>query len=249
MLRAVLLDLDNTLVLFDELAFYKRYFEAVCPFFADLFPRNAFLERLLSATAALAENDGSRKNSRFFMDRFTDGCSISGEEIWLRFMRFYDEAYGGIESGASAVEGLNEVLDDLRDSGLELVMASNPIYPLAAMATRMAWAGIDMERFRLVTHIDNMSFVKPRMEYYRQACQQIDMPPEACLMVGNDPVNDMSAGLAGLHTFLTTDAGAVDYASLRPDSATRPDDRPPPEPDGTGPFIEVPRMVERLMQG
>ena len=37
MLQAVLLDLDNTLILYDEPAFYERYFAALSRFFSDLF--------------------------------------------------------------------------------------------------------------------------------------------------------------------------------------------------------------------
>jgi len=45
----------------------------------------------------------------------------------------------------------------------------------------------------LVTHIENMSFCKPRIEYYLEICWKIDEPPEACLMVGNDPINGATA--------------------------------------------------------
>jgi hypothetical protein len=37
MLKAVLTDLDNTLVLFDEVPFHQRYFDKLGRCFADLF--------------------------------------------------------------------------------------------------------------------------------------------------------------------------------------------------------------------
>ena len=54
MLNAVLFDLDNTLVLFDETAFYGRYFGKLADFFADLLPPPQMQERVLRATRSLA---------------------------------------------------------------------------------------------------------------------------------------------------------------------------------------------------
>jgi FMN phosphatase YigB (HAD superfamily) len=46
MLKDVLFDLDNTLVLYDEARFYEGYFRAISPLFSDLFSPEQFRERL-----------------------------------------------------------------------------------------------------------------------------------------------------------------------------------------------------------
>jgi FMN phosphatase YigB (HAD superfamily) len=46
----------------------------------------------------------------------------------------------------------------------------------------------------LITHLDNSTYVKPRVEYYHQISDAIGRPPQACIMVGNDAINDMVAG-------------------------------------------------------
>jgi FMN phosphatase YigB (HAD superfamily) len=126
------------------------------------------------------------------------------------------------------------------------VVASNPIFPLIVQQKRMAWAGIDRFRFDLVTHIENMSFVKPRLEYYLQICEKICEAPEECLMVGNDSINDMVAGVTGMKTYLTTEVGEIDYSSLR---LTVDEDSAPeriPVPDFSGPFADVACVVREL---
>ena len=74
------------------------------------------------------------------------------------------------------------------------------------------------------------------------------VPPEQCLMVGNDPLNDMAAGAAGMKTYLTTDGKQVDYTSLQ----MTVDQKNPPVPilpDFTGPLRDVPRIARRLAEG
>jgi FMN phosphatase YigB (HAD superfamily) len=246
MLKAVLFDLDNTLVLFDEPAFYKGYFARICRSFSDIFPPEEFRNRLLRATMALRRSRGEVSNRRFFLDVFIEGYEHEVTEIWRRFMKFYEDEYDRIEVEVKVPSGLHEGISRLQQRGLKLVVASNPIFPLMVQQKRMAWAGIDRFRFDLVTHIENMSFVKPRLEYYLQICEKIDAVPEECLMVGNDPVNDMVAGVTGMKTYRTTEVGEIDYSSLRLAVNEQSAPQRIPEPDFSGPFANVACVVQEL---
>jgi FMN phosphatase YigB (HAD superfamily) len=246
MLRAVLLDLDNTMVLYDEPGFYHRYFSTVCTRFTDMFEPAEFQERVIRATMALRQNRGELNNRHFFMNVFAKGHPGREEEIWQRFMSFYRTEYPNIQVEKKVPEALHHTINQLQHDGLKLVVASNPIFPVIALEERMSWAGIDKVRFDLLTHIENMSYVKPRVEYYLQISEIIGEAPEDCLMVGNDPVNDMVAGGADMKTFLTTDGGELDYTSvtLTYDQPTEPQHIP--EPDFSGPFSEVAGVVREL---
>ncbi len=68
MLEAVLLDLDNTLIIFDETAFYLRFMERIVPFFEDLIPTGQFRTRLLHAIRHLLKNKGETNNETFFFE-------------------------------------------------------------------------------------------------------------------------------------------------------------------------------------
>lgn len=244
MLQAILLDLDNTLVLFDETGFYLRYMERITPCFADLMPAEAFRDRLLRGIRGLARNDGSRPNSDHFMERFCEGLDGVREAVWERFMTFYATEYDRIPVTVTRPAGLADLLDRLEGWGLRLVVATNPLFPELAQTKRLAWADLAPERFELLTHLENMSYVKPRADYYRQICAKLDLTPEQCLMVGNDAVNDMVAGTVGMTTYLTTEAGIIDYGAVtKGRQVSRGTSHPA---DFSGPLSGVAEVVAKL---
>ncbi len=247
MLNAVLFDIDNTLILFDEMKFHDLYFPGITPFFTDILPADAFHERLITATLAMAKNNGERTNVEVFLDVFMEGLRERREEVWARFVRFYETEYNKIEEIVVPTKGVRDVFEALLRMGLKLVVASNPFFPLEVQLKRVAWAGLDHVHFDLVTHIENMSFCKPGVEYYLQIGEMIDEPPEACLMVGNDPVNDMIAAKAGMKTYLTVDALDVDASSLTLSRGLDESDAVDiPPPDFTGPLADLPAALDRL---
>ncbi|MGD8770368.1 MAG: hypothetical protein PVJ06_10040, partial [Desulfobacterales bacterium] len=70
MLRAILFDLDNTLILFDEARFSREYFRRIETTFADLMPADTFRNRLTTATHALLQNNGEMTNAEYFIRAF-----------------------------------------------------------------------------------------------------------------------------------------------------------------------------------
>lgn len=99
-----------------------------------------------------------------------------------------------------------EIFSILSKKDVKIVIASNPFWPRIAMEKRMGWAGLDQKQVQLITHLENMHYCKPRLEYYEEICHKVEEKPGDCLMVGDDPVNDMVVGKLGMKTFLTTDS-------------------------------------------
>ena len=89
--------------------------------------------------------------------------------------------------------------------GFDLILATNPIFPAIATQSRIRWAGMLPEDFRLVTTYENSHFCKPNPNYYRQILHNLNLQPEECLMVGNDVAEDMVARELGMKVFLLTD--------------------------------------------
>lgn len=247
MIEVVLLDLDNTMVMFDETAFYLRFMERITPFFTDLLPSDQFRDRLLHAIRDMRLNNGNVLNRDQFLNVFCRGVDHLRLEIWQRYLDFYRDEYERIPVQANRPDGLDQVLDQFARWGLKLVVATNPIFPEIAQEKRMSWVGLEPARFSMMTHIDNMRYVKPRKEYYQQICAMIGVSPETCLMIGNDAVNDMVAGTAGLKTFLSTEAGIIDYSAVTKGRSLRTGEKHPP--DFSGPLVQVLKVVERLNQG
>jgi FMN phosphatase YigB (HAD superfamily) len=242
MIKAVLIDLDNTMILFDETAFYKRYMERVIPFFDDLVPAEQFRDRLLRGIRGLLQNNGEISNRDFFLDIFCAEYQDRRQPIWERFIQFYRTEYEKIPVDVKIPAGLESLLDQLSIWDLRVVVATNPLFPEIAQHKRLAWAALDPTRFDLLTHLDNSCFVKPHRGYYLQICDMIGVPPHACLMVGNDAVNDMVAGTVGMKTFLTTEAGVIDYGAVTKGRSIRGQSYPA---DHSGPLADVIELMSQ----
>lgn len=206
MSKAILFDLDNTLILFDEVKFFKAYIRRVAPIMSDLVSPHILWRLVLNATKAVLHNNGDLTNREVFYHIFSQGLGEQTEEIWNRFQRFYETEFEHLKSLVTANKGVYDIFADLLTSGIKIVIASNPFWPSLAMEKRMSWAGIRKEQVNLITHLENMHFCKPRLEYYQEICQKIGTNPEDCLMIGDDPYNDMVAGRIGMKTFLVTDS-------------------------------------------
>jgi FMN phosphatase YigB (HAD superfamily) len=246
MLKAVLFDLDNTLIHYSEREFFERYIVGVMGRFADIMPGNVFVDKLLRGTQSLLRNNGEMSNAERFLETF---CADHGElrqEVWTRFMRFYETEYDELRSLATVLPEVRDVFLRLAEKDVKLVIASNPIWPLAAQAARLSWAGIGDLRFDLITHIENTTYCKPNLEYYREICGTISETPEACLMVGNDPVNDMVVAHIGMKTYLVTDADEADTELSRSTHTNALAEIP--EPDFQGSLSAVVALIEGLLR-
>jgi FMN phosphatase YigB (HAD superfamily) len=145
-------------------------------------------------------------------------------------------------------KGAREVFFQLQIKNLKLVIASNPMWPLDVQMKRLSWAGLGDLHFDLVTHIENMSYCKPRIEYYEEICTKVDERPESCLMVGNDPINDMIVATIGMKTFLIVDRLHFDESSLEMSRKIRIDPKTEiPVPDFKGSLSGVPEAVDVLL--
>ena len=249
MLKAVLFDLDNTLIRFDEREFFEAYIPRISRVFSDIMSPETLLERLLFSTHMLMNNNGQMANTEYFMNFFSQGYEKYKEEIWKRFVKFYESEFDEFRALVSVIPGVREVFAKLKKTGVKLVIASNPIWPQIVQMKRLSWAGLADFNFELVTGIENMSHCKPNIEYYLEVCKKINEKPEGCLMVGNDPVNDLIVAKIGMKTFLVTGGPEFDGSELELSRSIRDDTVVELiAPDFKGLLSDVPEAVETLLQ-
>ena len=205
-ITTVLFDLDGTLLPMDQDVFVKDYFGRIA---AKLAPQGydpkGLIDTIWRGTAAMVANDGSRTNEEAFWEY---AVGIYGEQI-LRDKHFFDEFYETEFDKIRAVCGYREeaarIVHGLQERGLQVVLATNPIFPARATRWRIQWAGLQPEDFRLYTTYENSRYCKPNLDYYRDILAQLRLQPEQCLMVGNDVAEDMVARKLGMQVFLLTD--------------------------------------------
>jgi len=246
-LQAVLLDLDNTLILFEELVFFKHYTKSLYLAFQDLMTPQEFSERLIRSTQMMVNNNGEMTNAEYFIKDFANGTNADEQELWQRFADFYEHEFEQFQPLMKPQEGARKVVLFIKEKDLKVVIASNPMFPTNVQLARLRWAGLDDIQYDLITSADNTTYVKPRLEYYHQICDKIHVPPENCLMVGNDGFNDMIAAKIGMKTYLTTDSDQVSIELSR--ELAKHADLEMPTPDFKGSLKDLRQVLVELDDG
>lgn len=239
--KAILFDLDNTLILFKETEFFSVYTQKLYPYFSQWMRPDEFGQRMMLSTHKMAQNDGSKINVVVFMEAFASGLDADIEELWSGFDTFYTQEFQQFRSIMRPIPGLRFLFNDLLKTDLKIVIATNPMFPMIVQQFRLDWSGLEGFDFDLVTHVENSSFCKPNPGYYHEICQKLKLAAPDCLMVGNDPFNDMIASKIGMRTYLTTDSEDLSIELSRELAGDEALEFPPP--DGRGSILELPAFL------
>ena len=205
-IEAVLFDLDNTLILFDEKEFYKEYVYRLSAHFSDLMNTEEFANKLMKSTVIMSKNDGGKNNADFFISDFSKGLKIDAFSLWKRFETFYSNEFGQFKKLMKQITDVSDILKRIKQMNVKMVIASNPMLPENVQKLRLDWAGLKEIEFDLITDAYNSNYCKPNLNYYKEICEKIKIAPNHCIMVGNDAFNDMIASQIGMKTFLVTNA-------------------------------------------
>ncbi|MBE5787393.1 MAG: HAD family hydrolase [Clostridiales bacterium] len=204
-LKAILFDLDGTLLSMDQDAFIRLYFQALC---AHLAPRGYDPQGVINAVqtgiGAMVQNTGERKNEPVFWDAYRRQTGRDAQTDLPLFEEYYQNHFVQTRASCGVMPGATECIRHLKAQGFRLVLATNPIFPAAATLQRIQWAGLCPEDFEWITTYENSRFCKPNPDYYRQLAKDLQLQPEECLMAGNDALEDMIAQKTGMKVFLLT---------------------------------------------
>lgn len=207
MVRTILFDLDGTLLPVDTDAFIKKYFEALAEHVAHLIPPEKLVAEVWAATAAVMRNTDPRlTNAQVFAQAFFPAVGHDEAVLGPVFAEFYRTRFPALRTACRGLPGIaRSVVETALARGYEIVLATNPLFPRAAIEERMRWIEVDDLPWRLVTAYEDMHACKPRPEYYREVLARIGRAPEECLMVGNDVQEDGAAARVGIDVFFVTD--------------------------------------------
>ncbi|HFQ93135.1 MAG TPA: HAD family hydrolase [Anaerolineae bacterium] len=205
MLKAVLFDLDDTLLKTSTEAFLRRYFVTIGRYAAELMPPEKLLAELQYCTRMTIENvDTAVTNHDVFWQCFSTRNNLDIAETEAFFDQFYRREFPKMQSLTHPVPGASAVVQACLDAGLKVVIATNPLFPAFAIEERLRWAGVPAEEypFALVTTMDNMHASKPNLAYYREILDMIEVEADTAVMVGDDWKRDiLPAHAVGMHTY------------------------------------------------
>jgi HAD superfamily hydrolase (TIGR01549 family) len=230
MIKAVLFDLDDTLLENDMDRFLAHYLPMLAEYMEDLVDPDLFVSELLTTTQImLAHQDTSVSNEEAFWSTFSGRTGLERAMLEPQLEKFYREEFRRLESitkrRPAAVQSVRVCLD----RKLKVVVATNPLFPRSAVEQRMAWAGVPATEFdfALITTYENMHAAKPHSAYYQEIVDWVGVQASEALMVGDDWRNDIvpASGL-GMYTYWVSS-----------NCETQPD--PPVALDGCGSLDEL----------
>jgi FMN phosphatase YigB (HAD superfamily) len=103
-----------------------------------------------------------------------------------------------------------------------LHLVTNPVWSEGPIQARVRWAGLDPKLFRSLTHSRRSRASKPSEAYYREFLEQEGLRAEDCLLIGNDPINDLRAVRVGIPVCLVNPTRKTRHAQLEIQGARAP---------------------------
>ena len=205
-IKAVLFDLDGTLLKMDQDEFVKTYFKYLAKHLA---PRGYEPDELLkvfwAGVGAMVANDGSCSNEEAFWKVFTDAYGENSIEDKPYIDDFYKNGFNRVQEVCGFYKEAKEIITLVKEKGKIPVLATNPLFPHTATENRMRWAGLEPEDFAEYTTYENCHYCKPNSKYYEELLNKLNLKPEECVMVGNDVEEDMvPTEKLGMQRFLLT---------------------------------------------
>jgi FMN phosphatase YigB (HAD superfamily) len=205
-IKAVLFDLDGTLLPMDQEIFTKEYFASLAKNLAKYgYESDKLIKSIWIGSAAMVKNIGSQTNEEVFWNKFSEIYGDRVREDKAYFEAYYFKDFDRTKSVCGYNPKAVECVNEIKSLGIRIALATNPLFPSIATEKRANWAGLDIKDFELYTTYENSHFAKPNPEYYGEILQKMQISPDEVLMVGNDVTEDMVADTLGMKVFLITD--------------------------------------------
>lgn len=206
MLNTILFDLDGTLLPFQQGEFIQTYMKTLVQFLIPMGYDGAKVkEALWRGTGKMMKNDGQRTNRQVFWESFCQDLGTQAMALEGILEGFYLGEFDKVRCVLREQTDRRELILSLRRRGYTVVLATSPVFPEVAVDTRSKWAGLDLRDFDHVTTYENCRYTKPHPGYYRELLALLGKQPEECVMIGNNPVDDMYAKDVGIPCRLLMD--------------------------------------------
>lgn len=209
MYKAILFDLDGTLLPMNTQEFAAGYFRELSAKVLPVYPMDPkkFISAVLGGTEAMVSNNGRKTNRERFRETFSELSGIHDAALESLCDDFYA---GELNNARCCTQDNPAALEAVRlahEKAEKVILATNPLFPAAGQHTRLSWIGLKPEDFDFITDYSTDSYCKPNPKYFTSVCERAGVTGADCLMIGNDENEDMyAAGQAGIQSrYLVTD--------------------------------------------
>lgn len=231
MIKAILFDLDDTLLHNSAMVFVRAYLQLLSDYLAQRLPRlkkdDLFNALIFGTQQTIMNCDPLRLNIAVFYEHFTHKIEIDAAELDVAVQDFYREKYPDLQALTRPVEAAPGLVRWLFEHDYKVAIATHPLFQTSPIEQRLGWAEMPPEDwpFECITSMDNMHFTKPHPHFYEELLTKIGVEPDEALMVGDDWENDIvAAQRAGLNTFWIVPSDTTDVA-INPSPDIVPDEQ------------------------
>ncbi len=208
MVRGVLFDLDNTLVTIDVDAFVEAYSEAMARAVLPGEAERGLAVMMGASYRLLSVPDAPETNRERLLGALAADLGLPAEELWQRIETASAAILPGLSRLAAPIPGAAWAVREARARGLRVALATNPIYPRSVVVGRMAWAGLDARDVDVIACLEECRSTKPHPAHFRELAAALGLGPDQCLMVGDDPDQDLPARATGMAVHMVGDQGS-----------------------------------------
>lgn len=232
--KAILFDMDGTLLPMDMHNFSKNYFKLLYMKLAKFgLNPESFAANIWTSVSAMVKNDGTKTNEEVFWEKFEELTGVSYEVAGATCNEFYGKEFHEAKAFTSDNPLAKEAVRVAKEKVEKVILSTNPLFPMVGQVSRMSWVGLNPSDFDLITSYESDSYCKPNPKYFTSIFERIGVEPSECLLIGNDENEDMYAGSkAGMDCYLVTDCKEAD------------EEHPWTGPQGT--FKEMIEMLKNL---
>ena len=205
MIKAVLLDLDNTLLRNPDRQWVAAFRQQWDRHFAERYGLRQASSALRNAIGSLNREPATyRANSDTMLDALSLELPLAKEELTAAVAAFYAIDYVRLKAITAPIALAAELVETLLEQNLLVAIATNPLFPEGATRERIDWAGLSgfESDFAFITHSENMRFSKPSAAYFAETVARVGVEPDETLLVGDSALNDIEpASAIGIHTW------------------------------------------------
>jgi FMN phosphatase YigB (HAD superfamily) len=201
----LLIDLDDTLLSNDMDTFIPAYLSALGNHLESHIDTRQLAPVMINATKNMFQNtrlDRTLKES--FDPDFYPKFGITENQVSDTIERFYADVFPTLQCTTKIRPEAVKLIDEAFERGWEIAIATNPLFPLAAILHRLDWAGLPPEKypFAIIPSYETFHFAKPNPAFFAELLGWFGWPRRPVVMVGNDPDHDIrGANLMGIATF------------------------------------------------
>ncbi len=212
MISTLLFDLDDTLLINPMETFLPGYFGQLARHFelGEVEGRRLRQAVLRGTDAVAASLDPLRDLLSVFYEHFYPAMGWEPAAYTPRFDAFYRERFAKLQPLTRPAPAARATLEWALAAGYQVVIATAPLFPLAAIRERLRWAGVGDLPYAHITAIETSHFTKPHPQYLTEILAHLGKRPAEALVIGNDWHADLvPAAKLGLAHFWVAAPGSV----------------------------------------